>query len=335
MAPLKTSLALLSALALPALAAQAASAAGPIYPHNAASRLLPSASVPSGSRFERAVRRDTTYTFTTLNDAADPTFNQLLGINNNGVISGYFGSGAAGHPNQGYTLDAPYSQSNYINENFPGSLQTQVVAINDSGDTAGFWADADGNNFGFIEWNGVFTSYRNPHTGGGTVNQLLGINDRGIAVGFYTDATGVAHGYQLNQATGRYSAVVPPSCANVFATGINNRGDVVGYCTGGNGAVIGFIRAGHTYSEFAYPNQGSTTPFGINDKAEIVGAYVDTYGATHGFTLKSPLTNAHWTSLDDPNGIGTTFVNGVNDMGDLVGFYTDAAGNTDGFLATP
>ena len=71
------------------------------------------------------------------------------------------------------------------------------------------------------------------------------------------------------------------------------------------------------------------------DKAEIVGAYVDTYGATHGFTLKSPLTNAHWTSLDDPNGIGTTFVNGVNDMGDLVGFYTDAAGNTDGFLATP
>ena len=28
-----------------------------------------------------------------LHDAADPTFNQLLGINNAGVISGYFGSG--------------------------------------------------------------------------------------------------------------------------------------------------------------------------------------------------------------------------------------------------
>ena len=43
------------------------------------------------------------YTFLTLNNAADPTFNQLLGISN----AGYFGSGAAGHPDQGYTLVPP------------------------------------------------------------------------------------------------------------------------------------------------------------------------------------------------------------------------------------
>ena len=42
-----------------------------------------------------------------------------------------------------------------------------------------------------------------------------------------------------------------------------------------------------------------------------------------------------FTSVDDPNGIGSTVVNGVNGAGDLVGFYTDAAGNTDGMLATP
>ena len=41
--------------------------------------------------------------FTTLNNQADPTFNQLLGINDQGVIAGYFGSGDTGHPNQGYT----------------------------------------------------------------------------------------------------------------------------------------------------------------------------------------------------------------------------------------
>ena len=42
----------------------------------------------------------TSYTFTTLDDQADPTFNQLLGINGNHVIVGYFGSGAdAQHPN--------------------------------------------------------------------------------------------------------------------------------------------------------------------------------------------------------------------------------------------
>src|SRR5712691_7250571 len=53
----------------------------------------------------------TAYTFKTLNDHADPTFNQLLGINNHGKIAGYFGSGATGHPNKGYTLSPPYGQN--------------------------------------------------------------------------------------------------------------------------------------------------------------------------------------------------------------------------------
>ena len=44
------------------------------------------------------------YQFRTLNDHRDVTFNQLLGINNEGVIAGYFGSGAQGHANMGYRL---------------------------------------------------------------------------------------------------------------------------------------------------------------------------------------------------------------------------------------
>jgi hypothetical protein len=46
------------------------------------------------------------YSFSTLNNSNDPTFNQLLGLNAHGVIAGYFGSGAAGHPNKGYYLPA-------------------------------------------------------------------------------------------------------------------------------------------------------------------------------------------------------------------------------------
>src|SRR5205807_544726 len=62
-------------------------------------------------------------TFQTINNNADPTFNQLLGINNAGTIAGYFGSGtpAATHPNKGYTIVPPYGQANFTNENFPGS----------------------------------------------------------------------------------------------------------------------------------------------------------------------------------------------------------------------
>ena len=67
-------------------------------------------------------------TFTTLDDQADPTFNQLLGINNDGKIAGYFGIGSNTHPNKGYTLSAPYAQGNYTNENFLGARhKTHII----------------------------------------------------------------------------------------------------------------------------------------------------------------------------------------------------------------
>ena len=229
------------------------------------------------------------------------------------MISGYFGSGAAGHPNKGYTIKPPYGQGNYTNENFPGSAQTQVVAIDNIGNTAGFWIDGHGNNFGFIEWNGVFTSYKNPNTGKGTVNQLLGINDKGIAVGFYTDSKGINHAYSVNQQTGKFTAIVPPGGKNALATGINDNGDVTGFLTASNGDTVSFLLKNHTFTEFDFPQSTNTTAFGINKLDQITGSYVDGAGNTHGFLLSSPLNGAKWQSIDDPNGIGTTIINGIND----------------------
>src|SRR5215472_13890002 len=50
------------------------------------------------------------YSFRTIDNNQDLTFNQLLGINQNGLIAGYFGSGAMGHPNKGYLLVARHGQ---------------------------------------------------------------------------------------------------------------------------------------------------------------------------------------------------------------------------------
>ncbi len=102
----------------------------------------------------------TTYAFQTYDNPADVTFNQLLGINNGGTIAGYFGSGAAVHPNKGYTFKPP---SSYTNENALGSVQTQVTGINNIGTT--------------------------------TFN---GVNDRGQIVGFYVDAAGNTDGLVAN-----------------------------------------------------------------------------------------------------------------------------------------
>jgi hypothetical protein len=291
----------------------------------------------AGAASHHAATAATTYNFSTLNDQNDPTFNQLLGINSHNVISGYFGSGAdAQHPNKGYLIKAPYGQANYTDENFPGSAQTQVVGLNDLGDTAGFWVTGNGTNHGFVEWNGVFSSYNDPKTphAAGSVNQLLGVNNNGQAAGFYNDAAGHSHAYQVNQATRVYTAIKIPGAVSAAATGINNAGDIVGFSTDSAKVTTSWLLKGGHLTTFQFPGGSDTQAFGINSTGHIVGSYLDGQGVMHGFVLSNPLgPKSAWQKIDDPNGIGSTVVNGINAAGDLVGFYTDAAGNTDGMLA--
>jgi hypothetical protein len=279
----------------------------------------------------------TSYSFQTLNNNRDATFNQLLGINDFGVIAGYFGSGAAGHPNQGYLLAPNHIQ--YINENFPGSVQTQVTGLNNRGVTVGFWsamnnANLVNDNHGFVDVNGHVRTADFP-TGDAAappVDQLLGVNDGDVAVGFWTDANGNNHGYEYNIVTRRFSTVTESGVTSLTAAAINDRGDVAGFYSAG-GTTDSFIKFGNrTFISLAFPGASATTALGVSNRDEVVGFYTDAANTMHGFTW----TPRHgFATVDDPHGVGTTTLNGVNDLGQLVGFYTDAAGNTDGFLATP
>ena len=285
------------------------------------------------------------YGFETLDNQNDLTFNQLLGINNEGTIAGYFGSGAAGHPNKGYLLLSPYGQGNYQNENFPGSVQTQVTGLNDKGVTVGFWSSMNNasmvnDNSGFWERNGQFHNANFP-TGDSAsppVDQLLGVNNSGIAVGFWTDANGNNHGYMVNISNDKFSSVTDPNAtgASLTAAAINSGGDIAGfYSNPANGSTDGFLLKHGKFTDLAVPGSSSTMALGVNDHDEVVGTYtVGTGGsaAMHGFTWTQ---SGGFQSIDDPHGIGTTTINGVNNAGDLVGFYVDSAGNTDGMLATP
>ena len=109
---------------------------------------------PAASASTIDSHQGTAYSFRTIDDPKDVTFNQLLGINSHGKIAGYFGSGAKGHPSKGYTVRPPYHQSDFRKENFPGSKQTQVTGLNNHGVTVGFFstqnkASLANNNFGF------------------------------------------------------------------------------------------------------------------------------------------------------------------------------------------
>jgi probable HAF family extracellular repeat protein len=282
------------------------------------------------------------YQVITLNDQHDVTFNQLLGINNEGQIAGYYGSGAAGHPNKGYLLTAPYSQGNFSSENFPHAAQTQVTGLNDEGITVGFFSSenatntAADNNVGFWEQNGRFHQVRIPSRNQASppVSQLLGVSNSGWAVGFYNDSKGNAHGFAYSLRFNEFKPVTVHGATSVTAAAVNDESTIAGFFTNAAGDTDSFVQAtnGKTIT-LAVPGASATNATGLNDAGEVVGTYTVGSGnsaVTHGFTWK----NGKWTTVNYPSASSTS-VNGVNDEGDIVGFYTDAAGNTDGFVGLP
>ncbi len=288
------------------------------------------------------------YQFVTLGSHKDRTFNQLLGINNEGKIAAYFGSGNAHHPNKGYTMVAPYQQNDITNENFPHSAQTQVTGLNDHGVTVGFFSTmngatpADDNNFGFVDMGGQFTKVQFPtgDMGAPPVNQLLGVNNHNVAVGFYVNGQGQTRGYEYNVAKKSFSRVTVPGAPggtkapDLTAAAINDSGDVAGFYNVNANLVDGFLKLHNgTFIKIQVPGATMAQAFGVNNHDTVVGAYTLADGSTHGFVFR--IGGSLVTNVDDPNGIGTTLLNGINNEGDIVGFYTDAAGNTDGLLAYP
>lgn len=154
-------------------------------------------------------------------------------------------SGAQDHPNKGYEL----LPGRYINENFPGSVQTQVTGLNNTGVTVGFWSSMNNatmvnDNHGFVDVGGHFRTADFP-TGSPAappVDQLLGVNDQDIAVGFYTDANGNNHGYEYNIRSGRFSTVAESGVTSLTAAAINNLDQVAGFYTNpATGNTDGFL----------------------------------------------------------------------------------------------
>jgi hypothetical protein len=266
-----------------------------------------------------------TFSFHTFDDPADlitPTFNNLLGINNQGLIAGFYGSGAAGDPNQGFLLmpssntftvtDFPPSAQNPAVHGLPlpQVSQTQVTGLNDNGIVVGYFYNTNmgvqfDNQFGFFEKNGVFTEVDNPNTPTTQPNpnpnnilienQLIGVNNNDIAVGFYIDASGLSHGYTYDIKSGGFSANIDDPSAmsggivvgSTVTAAINNKGDIAGF----------------------YTNTGPT------NTASVIHGFVDNHGV--------------FTTVDAP-GATTTELLGLNDQGIAVGFesFTNAAGIT-------
>lgn len=274
------------------------------------------------------------FSFLTKDNPKDPTFNQLLGINKFGTIAGYYGSGVSGHPNKGYTLTKA-GKGTYSPENYPGSVQTQVTGLNNTGVTVGFYSSAmglAGPDFGFWAASGSFhtADYPTSNPASPAIDQLLGVNDAGVAVGFYNTSDGNSHGYSYTIGTKSYARITVTGATSVTAAAINNNDDVAGFATE-SGHVVGFLKTARTTFTLKVPGASMTQAFGVNDGDVVVGAYM-VGTKTYGFVWVPGLG---FHTVNDPHGVDSTTINGINDRDRIVGFYTDASGNTDGFVGTP
>jgi hypothetical protein len=263
------------------------------------------------------------FTVQTVLDPADPTFTQLLGINNSGTIAGFTGAVTA----SGFTLVLP---SSFTNENFPGAAQTMVTGINQNGDTVGIYIDGGGTTHGFTDIGGVFRTVDDP---GSVFNQGLGINNSDTTAGYasFTDPAGMTGQVAYTQAGGVFTNInaLLPANFNSQAVGIDNAGDIVGFYMPTATTSIGFLDIGGVISTIDPFGSTFTQALGINNLGEIVGFYVDGSDVQHGY-----IDNGGFFTSFDPAGSVNTTINGVNDLGQIVGFYSDANDNVDGFVGT-
>ncbi len=253
-----------------------------------------------------------------VNNPADQ-FTQLLGINNNVQIAGYHNF----NQNSGFTYQF---EGSFVNENYPGSMMTQVIGINNNGTTDGFYVDNNNVTHGFTNTNGKFATVDYPGT---PFNQLLGQNDMGQAAGYYSlspDNTTPDFPYIYDESGAVFQVItIPGAVQGAQATGINNSQQVCGFYVDANGVNHGFLLNFGQLTVLDAPGSTFTQALGLNNEGQVVGQYMDAGNNTHGFVWTK---QNGFTTVDIPQGVGTTVINGINDRGILAGFYGTAPINT-------
>jgi len=261
----------------------------------------------------------------------------------------FFASALAAQPSL-----TPYY--NFQTVDYPGSIATYPLGINDLRTVVGYYLDPTFAAHGFLWKNGVFTTIDHPNAKLGLFAGTTtgGINDLGVIAGTYLSKTdGFLHGFRLNFPAG--CDADDKNCAPVFteldvpgaaqipsipfefgpglgtaSIGINLEGSIVGmYATAGLFS-NGFVLKNGVYLPVTNPLAG-TTPgagskcFAINDLGAMACDYIvqaspQSPPHTHGFLVEGTKI----TPIEVPgseSGLFGTQINGVNDFRQVVGSF--------------
>jgi len=207
-------------------------------------------------------------------------FTEGRGINNSGTVDGdYVGA-------DGFVHSFLLSGGTFTEYDVPGTVQTNLLSINDNGDLTGAF-DPDGSGIfqAFIDHGGTITSYSVPGAAGTLAYEMN--NNKKLTVGYYIDASGILHG-QYRDANGALNFPIDPtgSVATVLF-GVNNRNWVAGRYADSAGVTHGLLFVPpDSFTTFDYPGSAFTSLNGISSQGNICGRFVDASGIAHGFIAR-------------------------------------------------
>jgi uncharacterized membrane protein len=168
----------------------------------------------------------------------------------------------------------------------PGTVQTNLLGINNPGDLTGAF-DPDGSGIfqAFIDHGGTITSYSVP---GALSTLAYQINDsKQLTVGYYIDASGILHGQYRDKSGALNFPIDPTGSVGTVLFGDNNRNWVVGRYADGAGVTHGlFFTPPNNFFTFDFPGSAFTSLNGISAQGNICGRYVDASGIAHGIIAR-------------------------------------------------
>ena len=173
-----------------------------------------------------------------------------------------------------------YSGGKFTAINFPKSLGTEALGINDKGDVVGFYLDSTSTQHAFVKKGAKYTSF---DVKGDTTSTAWGINNAGQIAVFAVNGS-TYESFIYNGKT--FKKVSDPSAGSsgTIIRSVNNKGDAAGAYFDDSGATVGFLRHGGEFFDLKDPKGTvSTRPDGVNDTLEIVGRYSPSDGSSHGF----------------------------------------------------
>jgi hypothetical protein len=208
-------------------------------------------------------------------------FTEGRGINNSGTVDGdYVGS-------DGFVHSFLLSGGTFTEYAVPGTVQTNLLSINNSGDLTGAF-DPDGSGIfqAFIDRGGTITSYSVPGAAGTLAYEMN--NNKKLTVGYYIDASGVLHGQYRDNNGALHFPIDPSGSVATVLFGVDNKNNVVGRYADSAGATHGlFFVPPSTFITFDYPGSSFTSLNGISEQGNICGRYVDASGIAHGFIARA------------------------------------------------